>query len=251
MLRIKTRSKLFLFCALSLQMYEMYAAQETFFNDSSLASTIHKVNADLQLLYSDLGKDYKLNEYKVTIFGGSQIQDDSLYGRAAYQFSKVLAADGATIITGGGPGIMKAGNCGAAQVPSKNVNSLGLTMSFIGEKPNECVAKSIHYHTFAMRKIFLVHLADAFVFFPGGYGTLDELGEVLTLVGTGRLEKMPIILFGKEYWEPFMKWMKEQVFSRNLVHKEYENIMKIVDSVDEAKKILRVHKASILKAAKK
>jgi uncharacterized protein (TIGR00730 family) len=209
------------------------------FNDISLNNATLKLKSDIFRINYSAASEQKLSNFKVTFFGGSKIRDNSTFGKAAYDLAQRLAIGGATIITGGGSGIMKAGNCGAAQVKTGRTTSLGITLSGIpSEALNSCMQDQIHFNTFATRKIFLMQLADAFVFFPGGYGTLDELGEVLALIGTNKLRRMPVVLFGKSYWQPLVNWLQNQVFRNGLVSIEHQNLITIVDSVETAERII-------------
>ena len=114
-----------------------------------------------------------------------------------------------SVITGGGPGIMEAANCGAyaSSVRTSGVRSIGIEVDGLqSEQINHCADQIIMVEEFAIRKWLLIHYSSAFVVFPGGCGTLDELFEVTTLIETGFLEKTPIILFGKEYWQTIIDW---------------------------------------------
>ncbi len=145
----------------------------------------------------------------VTVFGSARMQPKNPYYRAAVELGKGLAKNNLAIITGGGPGIMEAANKGAASVKGRSV---GLNIELPHEqKGNRFANIPIHFHYFFSRKVCFVKYSIGFVFMPGGFGTLDELFEVLTLVQTQRIPQFPLILFGKEHWKGLLRWMKERV----------------------------------------
>src|SRR5256714_6455708 len=142
----------------------------------------------------------------VTVFGSARMLPANPYYQSAVQLAKGLAKNKLAIITGGGPGIMEAANKGAALARGKSV---GLNIQLPHEqKGNRYANIPIHFHYFFSRKVCFVKYSVAFVFMPGGFGTLDEFFEVLTLVQTGRIPRFPIILFGRNYWRGLIKWMK-------------------------------------------
>jgi len=142
----------------------------------------------------------------VTIFGSARMLPTDPYYKAATDLAKGLAKHNLAVITGGGPGIMEAANKGAAQVKGKSV---GLNIELPSEqKGNRYANIPIHFHYFFSRKVCFVKYSIAFVFMPGGFGTLDEFFEVLTLVQTQRIPQYPLILFGRKYWEGLLKWMQ-------------------------------------------
>ena len=140
----------------------------------------------------------------VTIFGSTRTRPSDKYYRAATSIAKKLAQRNLAVITGGGPGIMEAANKGASAAGGKSV---GLNI----ELPHEQFANrfsniAIHFHYFFARKVCFVKYSLGFIYMPGGFGTLDELFEVLTLVQTERIPQFPLILFGSEYWNGLLKW---------------------------------------------
>ncbi len=145
----------------------------------------------------------------VTVFGSARVKPNNPYYAAAVELSKGLAKANLAIITGGGPGIMEAANRGAAQGRGKSV---GLNIELPHEqKCNRYANVPINFHYFFSRKVCFVKYSIAFVFMPGGFGTLDELFEVLTLVQTRRIPEFPLILFGREYWQGLLRWMKSRL----------------------------------------
>ena len=144
--------------------------------------------------------------HAVTVFGSARVGPEDPYYKKAEALARELAKHGLPVITGGGPGIMEAANKGAAESKGKSV---GLNIALPTEqKPNRYANVPIQFHYFFSRKVCFVKYSVAFVFMPGGYGTLDEFFEVVTLVQTGRIPRCPVILFGKKYWAGLLKWAR-------------------------------------------
>ena len=149
----------------------------------------------------------------VTVFGSARMAPENPYYQSAVELAKGLAKNKLAIITGGGPGIMEAANKGAALAKGKSV---GLNIELPHEqKGNRYANIPIHFHYFFSRKVCFVKYSIGFVFMPGGFGTLDEFFEVLTLVQTGRIPEFPLILFGRQYWRGLIRWMKDQMQDNN------------------------------------
>jgi uncharacterized protein (TIGR00730 family) len=145
----------------------------------------------------------------VTIFGSARTKPRDKYYRAAEAIAKGLAKHNLAVITGGGPGIMEAANKGAMQNGGKSV---GLNIELPNEQTgNRYSNVPIHFHYFFSRKVCFVKYSLGFVFMPGGFGTLDEFFEVLTLVQTERIPQFPLILFGSDYWRGLLKWAKTEM----------------------------------------
>src|SRR5438477_6473670 len=142
----------------------------------------------------------------VTVFGSARMLPSDPHYLATVELAKGLAKNNLAIITGGGPGIMEAANRGASSVKGKSV---GLNIELPHEqRGNRYTNIPIHFHYFFSRKVCFVKYSVGFVFMPGGFGTLDEFFEVLTLMQTGRITRFPLILFGCEYWRVLIKWMQ-------------------------------------------
>ncbi|HVM46409.1 MAG TPA: TIGR00730 family Rossman fold protein [Candidatus Acidoferrum sp.] len=142
----------------------------------------------------------------VTVFGSARTRPSDPYYRAAVELARGLAKHKLTVITGGGPGIMEAANKGARAAKGKSV---GLNIELPREqKGNRYTNIPIHFHYFFSRKVCFVKYSLGFVFMPGGFGTMDELFEVLTLVQTQRIPAFPLILFGRNYWKGLLAWIK-------------------------------------------
>jgi uncharacterized protein (TIGR00730 family) len=185
----------------------------------------------------------------VTVFGGARIQRDSPFAALARELTHKLANHGFSIITGGGPGIMEAANEGALEALNacdvhdkdcrKRLVSAGISLVRLNnEKANKYVQANIVMAHFFARKWLLVRYSVGFVVFPGGFGTLDELFEVVTLVQCNRMAKVPIILINRSFWQPIMNWIEEQAIPRGLMAPEDQLIISVVDTADEAFVIL-------------
>lgn len=163
----------------------------------------------------------------VTIFGSSRVGEDSHYYQQAVKVARMLSESGFSIITGGGSGIMEAANKGAKMGKGKSV---GLNIELPDEQlPNRYLDISISFRYFFVRKLMFIKYALAFVIFPGGFGTIDELFEALTLVQTGKIKSFPIILFGKDYWKGLIDWMKNTLVQAGTISYEDSAILHVVD----------------------
>ena len=150
----------------------------------------------------------------VTIFGSARLKPEDKYYQMAESLGKVLAQNGFSVITGGGPGIMEAANKGAAEAGGKSVG-MNIRLPF-EQKPNPYANLQIEYKYFFIRKVMFIKYAMAYVIMPGGYGTMDEFFEALTLIQTKRVRSFPVILMGTEYWKGFrctkrMSWTSTSV----------------------------------------
>lgn len=177
----------------------------------------------------------------VSIFGSARTAKTNKYYSQAEELAAKLCKEGFGIITGGGPGIMEAANKGAQSVNGKSV---GLNIELPHEqKPNEYIDidKSFDYRFFFVRKVMFVKYAQAFVLFPGGFGTLDELFEVLTLHQTQKIDKVPIILFGSEYWSGLKEWIKNQLEEEKYISLGDNEILQVTDSTSEVIDIINRH----------
>ena len=174
----------------------------------------------------------------VTIFGGGHfIETDSYYIRARSLGAKIANELRYAVFTGGGPGIMEAANRGAFESGGQ---SLGLTIELANQQvQNPYLTKAISFHYFFSRKVCMSFSAEAFVFFPGGYGTLDEFFEIITLVQTKKIEKIPIILFGSDFWRPIEEMMRKEFLSRKTIDENDLSLFKITDSETEVIRIIK------------
>ena len=166
----------------------------------------------------------------VTVFGSARIKPtDPLYNDA-YELGKSLSNSGYNVFTGGGPGIMSAANKGAYEGKSK---SIGLNIVLPQEQSsNPYLDENITFDYFFSRKVMLVKYSSACVYFPGGYGTADELMEVLTLMQTHKMKQVPIILYDSKFWASLLLWIEQSV-EKSYVSKENFELIRVVDSVEE------------------
>src|SRR5437016_3656883 len=172
----------------------------------------------------------------VTIFGSARLSPRDAHYQAAVELAMGLAKNNLAIITGGGPGIMEAANKGAARVKGKSV---GLNIELPHEqKGNRYANVPIHFHYFFSRKVCFVKYSIAFVFMPGGFGTLDEFFEVLTLVQTGRISRFPLILIGRDYWSGLLKWMEKIMLEKGFISRGDEKLFSLTDDAEEAIEII-------------
>ncbi|MCW1891825.1 MAG: TIGR00730 family Rossman fold protein [Candidatus Uhrbacteria bacterium] len=176
---------------------------------------------------------------EVTIFGSARAQTDDEYYQLAKNLGFALGKEGYTMVTGGGPGIMEAANWGAYEAGGE---SIGLDIELPTEqRRNQFVTRAVGFHHFFTRKVMLSASAQAYVFFPGGFGTLDEMSEMVTLIQTGKIPRnVPVILFGKDFWTPFLEWARQEMFQKDRYISEKDlDILQLVDTVDQAMKIIR------------
>jgi hypothetical protein len=172
----------------------------------------------------------------VSIFGSARTRpDDPMYAHAETLAAR-LSEQGFTVITGGGPGIMAAANKGAKQADGVSV---GLAIDLPRETGlNPYVDLPVYFRYFFVRKTMFVKYAQAFVIFPGGFGTFDELFESLTLVQTGKIDHFPIILFDSSYWSGLLEWVREQVVRRGNVSESDLDLLRVCDDIDEVVEII-------------
>jgi len=176
----------------------------------------------------------------VTVFGSSRMKPGSYYYEKAVELGKKLSDGGFTVITGGGPGIMEGANKGAHQGEG---TSIGLNIEILEEqRANKYQDISLSFRYFFVRKLMFVKYAIAFIIFPGGFGTMDELFEALTLSQTKKIGIFPIILFGKDYWKGLIDWFKSTLILNHTIAPEDLGLISLVDEVDEVCQILREHK---------
>lgn len=172
-----------------------------------------------------------------TFWGSARTTPDDPYYKAAEELAAKLAKKGFSIISGGGPGIMEASNVGAFKVGGKSVG-LNIQLPF-EQKLNPYTTESLNFDFFFSRKVMLTFASEAYVYFPGGFGTLDEFFEIVTLIQTKKIEPIPVILYGKEYWEPLTRFFEEDMMKKHkTISPEDMDIFHVVDSVDEALKYI-------------
>jgi uncharacterized protein (TIGR00730 family) len=167
----------------------------------------------------------------ISFFGSARSSSDDKYYKLTEKIAFLLSESGFNIITGGGPGLMEAASKGAFRGKSKSV---GLNIVLPKEQnPNKFQDISINFKYFFMRKVMFVKYAFAYVVCPGGFGTLDELSEVITLIQTNKSKKVPVILVGKFFWEGLVGWLDHSIISENFANKDDLNIFKVLDDPKE------------------
>lgn len=171
----------------------------------------------------------------VSIFGSARTKPEHPHYKLAEEIAFKLTQEGYGIITGGGPGIMEAANKGARRGNGKSVG-LNIVLPF-EQKPNDFIDhdKSINFDYFYVRKTIFLKYSQGFIAMPGGFGTMDELFEALTLVQTSKMAQFPVVLVGKKYWHGLLDWMKTEMHeNEHYIHETDLNLFKIVDTADEA-----------------
>lgn len=175
----------------------------------------------------------------VSIFGSARTQPDDKYYQLAVDIGKGLTDEGYGVITGGGPGIMEAGNKGAKENNGKSVG-LNIELPFEqGANPYIDLDKLLNFRFFFVRKVMFVKYSQGFVVMPGGFGTLDELFESLTLIQTKKIGKFPIVLVGTEFWNPLLDWIRTTVDQKfHNINPEDLDLVQTVDTAEDAIKII-------------
>lgn len=202
------------------------------------------INHEVQEGYNIIRKYHKT----VTIFGSARTSEDDPYYKKAVEISEKLAGAGYGIISGGGLGIMGAANEGAATAAQRGAQKVGgASIGFNIKLPheqhlNKYATESFEFEHFAPRKIVMTMYADAYIYFPGGFGTLDELTEVLTLIQTGKTVKAPVILVGHDFWNDFDVFVKKHMLDKQLISPGDENLYTITDSIDKVVNLVKANK---------
>ena len=175
----------------------------------------------------------------VTIFGSARLSAGNKYYDDAVAVAKMLADDGFAIITGGGPGVMEGANRGAKKGKARSV---GLNIEIPAEQhPNKYQDVSLSFRYFFIRKLMFIKYAMAYIIFPGGFGTMDEFFEALTLAQTKKIGTFPIILYGSKYWKGLIDWMKNTLVPNGTIAREDFSLFSIVDSAEEIRFLINEH----------
>jgi len=177
------------------------------------------------------------------VFGSARVSEDHPYYKLTVDIAEALSNAGFSVISGGGPGLMEAVNKGASLGKGP---SIGLNINLPHEqKPNEYQDISINFKYFFMRKVMFIKYASAYVVLPGGFGTLDELMEVITLIQTGKSRKIPIILVGKEFWSGLLGWLKDKIVKEGMAQEKDLNLIQILEEPKEIVDAIFNHYESI------
>lgn len=191
-----------------------------------------------QILYG-AWRVFSLPRPMVTVFGGSRTPKTDKYFIDAMQLAKRFADNDISVLTGGGPGIMEAANCGVEQEPFGLGRTMGISVRDLNEGKNICLQEYFELDYFFARKWLLTHYSDAYIVFPGGLGTMDELFEVLTVMETTHGRRVPIIMIGVEYWTPLMKWITDEGIPHGLITKESLALFTLTDDLERAFCVVR------------
>ena len=172
----------------------------------------------------------------VSIFGSARVRRHHPYYRLAVNVARALSDAGFSVITGGGGGIMEAANLGASEGRGR---SIGLNIKLPAEQiPNSYADTAIDFHYFFVRKVMFVKYACGFVGLPGGFGTMDEIFEALTLRQTGKIHDFPVVLLGTAYWRGLLAWMEDRMLSEKMINRRDFGILRVTDDVDEVVRII-------------
>jgi len=172
----------------------------------------------------------------VDIFGSARTKENEKYYKLSEKTAYLLAKAGYSVITGAGGGIMEAANKGCLSAKGQ---SIGLNILIpIKQKPNKYITKLIDFRYFFCRKVMFAKYSKAFIVFPGGYGTLDEFFEALTLVQTRRIENFPIILVGADYWKGMLSWLRDTVLKSGRINKKEFKLFRIIDKPEKIVKFI-------------
>lgn len=202
------------------------------------------INEEVQAGYNIIRKYHKT----ITIFGSARTREDDEYFQMAEEIAMRLGGAGYAVVSGGGNGIMGAANRGAHTAVQKGAKkagsgSVGFNIKLpFEQQANAYATDSYEFAHFAPRKIVMTLYADAYIYFPGGFGTLDELSEVLTLIQTGKTNKAPIILVGRSFWSKFDEFVKEELLGRGLITPGDEQLYTITDSIDKVVSLVKSNK---------
>jgi len=173
----------------------------------------------------------------ITVFGSARTREEHEDYQQAWALGNMMAKSGITVITGGGPGIMAAANRGALEAGG---NSVGLNITLpMEQKPNKYISKLVSFKYFFVRKVMLVKYSKAFIVFPGGFGTLDEMFEALTLIQTDKVRPFPIILYGSHYWQGLFSWLRKELETSGYISEKDLSLLQIIDDVNEITSVVK------------
>lgn len=204
--------------------------------------SVFKIIADFVKGFDELGELGPT----VTMFGSSKVDSNSEYYKKAQELSSILAQRGFNIMTGGGPGVMEAANRGAFE--HKSIESIGLNIDLPFEQiPNKFTTTELSFDYFFSRKVMLVKYSIAYVIFPGGYGTLDELFEALTLIQTKKITGVKVFMIGVSYYKPLLKFIENKLYKNGMITKEDFEQIRLTDDLEQ---VVKEIEASVLNQIK-
>lgn len=167
----------------------------------------------------------------VTVFGSARVKETDRYYRKARELGQLLAQNGHAVITGGGPGIMEAANRGAFEYGGR---SIGLNITLEHEQaPNPYLTDTMEFHYFFARKVMLTMSSKVYAFFPGGYGTLDEMSEIILLIQENKMPKVPVFFVGRNYWAPLVRLFRTRMLKNRMIHADDLKIFKVTDDMND------------------
>ena len=179
----------------------------------------------------------------VSIFGSSRAKPQSHYYKLAQETAGVFVKAGYAVITGAGPGIMEAANKGARKAKGESIGLNILTPTL--QKPNRYLSRLLEFRYFFCRRVMFAKYSQAYLIFPGGFGTMDEFLEAITLIQTGRLEARPVILFNKRYWQGLLDWFKNILLKNKMIAPGDRHIFNVVETPQQALKIVNGSTGSV------
>jgi uncharacterized protein (TIGR00730 family) len=195
-------------------------------------------------MHEELERGFKILDKlgpAVSVFGSARVHERDPAYQLACETARLLGQAGFAIITGGGPGIMEAANRGAREA---GVKSVGLTIDLPFEEPqNAFVDLGIDFHYFFTRKVMFVRYATAFVVFPGGFGTLDEMFEALTLIQTGKVRHFPVVLATPRYWHGLLEWLRDPVAAEGMISPADLELVRLAQDPETVVQIVKAHAA--------
>lgn len=190
-------------------------------------------------LLRGIWKVSRLPHKPVTIFGGARLKPESIYMKKATELAHMLAHAGIPVLTGGGPGIMEAASCGVTQLTSQS-RVIGITVPGLSqvEPQSPCLPEVITIDNYAARKWLLIEYSMGYAVFPGGFGTINELTELLTLIQTKLHPRTPVVLIGVDYWQPIVTWFYDSALKQGLIAQEDVKLFVLTDDIMQAYDIL-------------
>ncbi len=203
-----------------------------------LTSFWHLLKVFAQMLYGTW-RISRLDHPIVSIFGSARFKQDDPYALSAAMLSKKILDADISVITGGGPGIMQAASCSVLPMSANRGQSIGIGVRGLTEGRNQCAGEYFLLNYFFARKWLLTRFSKAYIIFPGGFGTFDEMFEILTLIQTRQMDRKPVILIGVEFWKPFLDWLNGQVLFHGAVDLRELELFVLTDDVEQAFKIIK------------